>query len=386
MVGYCSVSTFRGLLGTFLGMPASRYRRQARRRLARAGPLPAGSDSDAYWQRMQDGELSDGEARELDRYLARLAPDAGAAPRDSDERWRRLRETLADGFVVTLRHLVHAADRRRFARDAVCFPDRTFFERLSRESREVAATDPDKAVEWALLAVDSLAANRMLGSDPALASLAWARLALARWRAGDLAGARKDFEQSAEDEDRTPPAQRFAPWTAERLRAEGAFHWHRGRRTAAMALAEESVVAYRAAGAPAARARALALRAELRAALADLESPSAEKRAKELRGALEDLDAARGLDAAAPLGGLRTRLLVLLRARNELAAVLTATRAAAGDDGDGDSGDGAPRLLWLEGHAIPASDGAAEPLWRRARNRYEATGDGIRVAGVPLQR
>ncbi len=78
LVGYSSIPTFRRLLRTFLGMPASRYRTRARRRLARAGPLPTGAQTNQYWEHLLDGELADREARELDAYLGRLAPEGGA--------------------------------------------------------------------------------------------------------------------------------------------------------------------------------------------------------------------------------------------------------------------------------------------------------------------
>ncbi len=188
MVGYSSVSTFRGRLGGFLGMSAAQYRRRAPRTLERGGRPPAGADTEEYWERMLAGELSEEEARALDAYLERLAPDSSppTAAEAEAERWTRWHETLADGFVTSLRDL-DLADRRRFARDAVWFPDATFFERLSREA--AADPDPERAVEWALLAIDSLAANQTFGleTDPRLAALAWARLALARWRAGNLA-------------------------------------------------------------------------------------------------------------------------------------------------------------------------------------------------------
>ncbi len=48
-------------------MPPSRYRRRARRRLARAGPLPAGADTNRYWERMLAGEAESGEAAETEQ-------------------------------------------------------------------------------------------------------------------------------------------------------------------------------------------------------------------------------------------------------------------------------------------------------------------------------
>ena len=113
MVGYSSRSSFRRTMRTFLGMPASEYRRRAPRILERGGPPPAGSDTDEYWERMLAGELSDDEARALDAYLARLAPASTPTPEPDEEtaRWTRLRETLAEGYVFTLPHLVDFADR-----------------------------------------------------------------------------------------------------------------------------------------------------------------------------------------------------------------------------------------------------------------------------------
>ena len=84
-------------------------------------------------------------------YLARLAGRGAEKPDAEAERWSRLREALADAFVLALKHLSFA-DRRRLARDAIWFPDLTFFEQLSRRSREAAADrdddgDPAQRVE-----------------------------------------------------------------------------------------------------------------------------------------------------------------------------------------------------------------------------------------------
>ena len=365
------------MMREFLGMSASQYRRRARRILERGGPAPVGSDTGAYWERMLAGGLSDDEARALDAYLCRLAPPEAPeeSARDETEPWIRLRQTLARGFVSTLPHLIDFADRRRFARDAVCFPDDTFFERLSRQSRE--AEDPERAVEWALLAVDSLAANRGLESCPERAALAWARLALARWRAGDLTGAEKDLETSVAKGplgDAVPAA-----WKAEIGRVTAAFHWHRGRRRQASEIAEAMVADHRTAAAGELR-KALVLRAELRAASADVEA-AAEARAARLHAALTDVEEARDLLAESPVAervaavGLWARILVLIGDHAEIAVALPqARRLASGDE------RAAPVLLWLEGHA--GAD--PEPFWRQAGERFTALGDDLRVARVHL--
>ncbi|MCP3981847.1 MAG: hypothetical protein GY716_21300, partial [bacterium] len=45
----------------------------------------------------------------------------------------------------------------------------------------------------------------------------------------------------------------------------------------------------------------------------------------------------------------------------------------------------APRLRWLEGHAVPAGDDpGAESLWRDARRRFADLGDELWVARVTL--
>ena len=142
LVGYASVTTFRGRLRSFLGMSASAYRRRAPRILERGGEPPDGAQTEQYWERMLAGELSDGEARALERYLARLAGRGAEKPDAEAERWSRLREALADAFVLALKHL-SLADRRRLARDAIWFPDLTFFEQLSRRSHEAAADRDD---------------------------------------------------------------------------------------------------------------------------------------------------------------------------------------------------------------------------------------------------
>ncbi len=391
LVGYSSPSSFRQSLHRFLGMSASQYRRRAPRILERSGPAPEGVETEEVWERMLAGKLTDDEAVALDAYLERLTPETDAKPVDSEaERWRKLRETLADGFADGLRHLVDFADRRRLVRDAIWFPDDTFFQTLSRQSREVAADriachgpeDPlERGVEWALLGIDSLAANGLLDSAPALASLAWARLALARWRAGDLAGAEKDFERSARDAGREGRSHSPPHEQAESVRAAAAWHWHQGRWRQALAFAHGAVAAQREvrSGVDAGRdlARALELRAEVGAAVADLESATAAERLEALRDAARDLDEA--LDQLAPqdrdaAADLRMRLLVLIGTRAELAAALPALRQASTADVED------PRLMWFEGHAT----GDSEPLLRQARDGFTALDDPLWLARVTL--
>ncbi len=396
MVGYSSPSSFRREMRRFLGMPASEYRRRAPRILERGGPPPEGSETEEYWERMLAGELSDDQAWELDAYLARLAPASAAAPLGAAaERSRRLRRTLADGFVTTVEDLDDFADRRRFCRDAVRFPDGTFFERLSQKSRGASADRsagdrpdrPSPAVEWALLAVDSLAANRELETCPGRAALAWARLALARWRAGDLAGAERDLGRWTRDTGRGDGGR--PSWRAESGRVAAALHWHQGRRRPALEIAEPMVAAHREAGSPG-LARALILRAELRAAAADLDA-AGEARAELLERALADVEEARDLaaegsqEARAAAFSLWLRILVKIGDRAEKITGLAGARRLAPDLGD----DAAPRLLWLEGHCSTgggplAGLGRPEGLWHRARERFQALGDDLWVARTSL--
>ncbi len=314
LVGYSSIPSFRRRLRTFLGMHASRYRARARRRLARAGPLPTGADTNRYWERMQDGELTDEEARALDAYLGRLAPASAAAEDEDAERWKRLRRTFAEGLVENLdptespqqtvyqdgqwytlpaerAEVLPFDDQRRLVRDAVWFPDGTLFERS-------ALSDPDRGVELAILGVDYLATSRIPEVDPRLLPLAWARRARGRWRAGDLPGARRDLGRSARQA--TGAEALPALWEAERSRI--AVDWLQGRRRQALELAERSVAEYRTAGSPELVA-ALGLHAELQAATADLEPESAGARASELREALTDLQEALDLAAETPATG-----------------------------------------------------------------------------------
>ncbi len=396
MVGYISRSSFRRRLRDFLGMSASQYRRQAPRILERGGPAPDGSDTAEYWERMLAGELSDGEARELDAYLERLAPASGPEPAagGETERWRRLREALADGFVYTLQHLSFA-DQRRLARDAVWFPDGTFFERLSRQSREVAPEDPQRAIEWALLAIDSLAANGMLETHPGRAAVAWARLALARWRAGDLDGAEKDLEQSAGDAGRTGSGDFPAAWEAESRRVTAAFHWLRGRRRQALALAHRSVAAHRKANAGE-LPKALILRAELGAVIADhpggepAQPVETDPSQPTFQEALADVEEAASLRPAedeerAAATGLWALILVRIGDRAEMVVALPHVRRLATDLGD----RAEARLLWLEGHCATAAPDAgsaagAGSLWRQASERFAALGDDLSAARVTL--
>ena len=394
LVGYSSPSTFRRPLHDFLGMPPSRYRRQAPKLLERAGPPPGGAGTNAYWERMLAGELTGGEARELDDYFGRLAPGSApdAATREDDERMARLRRTLAGGLAEALDDpkvddkTLNFAEQRQLVRDAVWFPDGSFFEHLSELS--AAAEDPERGVELARLAVDSVEANRLLEVHPGRRALAWARLARARWRAGDPRGAEQDLERSAREAAQADEIP--ATWEAERSRVAAALLWQSGRRRQALPLAESSVAEHRAAGSDA-LAHALVLRAELRAAVAELEADSAGERTAQLRRALGDLEEARGLDAARSPAlrcssseaalSLWIRLLARLGSRSEIAAALPALRQAAEDSDPGL----APRLRWLEGHAVPAADATgAETLWRAARQGFTDLGDELWVARATL--
>ncbi len=301
----------------------------------------------------------------------------------------------------------------------------------------MAAEDPGRGVEWALLAIDSLAANRMLESYPEWAALGWARLALARWRAGDLAGAEKDVEQSDRDARR---ASRYREaddypesWQAESGRVAAALDWHQGRRHEGLDLAEDLPAEYRELGS-ADLHKALALRAELRAACADLDAgpPSAasesggetpdsmlrsappgpteglnpgvdarsvsgpgkeglgrsSRRRCELWGeALADVEELRRLRAAAPAAErladfrLWLRILVLIGDRAEMVVALPEARSAAAGLGDG----AAPLVPWLEGHCATDAQ-RKEALWRQARERFAALGDDLWVARATLDR
>ncbi len=408
LVGYGSAPSFRNLLRDFLGMPPAQYRRRASRILERAGPLPEGAQTNAYWEKLLAGELSGDQARAIDAYLERLMPAStpAAAASEDDERTARLRQTLAEGLAAALDNpmtddrLLSFAEQRQLVRDAVWFPDGTFFEHLSELSR--AADDPERGVELAQLALDSLATNRLLEPHPGRQALAWARLARARWRAGDPGGAERDLARSAGDTERsagdTERSDRGAErsdrgaadagdipvsWEAEHNQVAAACLWLRGRRRQALALAERSVAGYRAAGGEA-LGGALVLRAELRAAGAELDTGGAGARVAELRRALSDLEEARGVavSEAAPLPqasvSLWLRLLALLGSGAEIAAALPAVRQAAKAMGPGS----VPRVLWLKGHS--AGDHDAETLWRDARERFSDLGDDLWSARATL--
>lgn len=418
LVGYGSASTFRRPLQSFLGMPPSRYRRQARRRLAQAGPPPAGSDSPDYWHRMAAGALTDAEARALDDYLARHdpgrpSPSETAEPAD-DTFWPVLLWHMAWSLTEAFEPVpdepealpLRFADQRRLIREAVRFPNETLFEHLSQLSAQACREDPERGIELALLAIDSLVPNEFLETEPALAALAWARLARVRWHAGDLQGAEQDLERAAQaaaavDDD--PPAV----WAAERSRVLTAFRWFQGRRLDGLDLAEAMVSAQRAACCKATAAAegvaaALLLRAELRAAAAELEPSSTAARARWLRGALTDVEEAYGLLTAtsseSPAGpgpgepvtqiaslrrglfSLWARLLVQLGNRGETLAGLASIRQAA-EHWQADLADrAAPLLSWLEGHA----DTDPETGWRQARERFTRLGDELWAARLTL--
>ncbi len=268
-------------------------------------------------------------------------------------------------------------------RHAVVFPDDALFEELGRRCR---AADGDRAVELALLGVDSLAANDVLDDLPALAALAWARVALARWRGGDLTGAEGDLERSARDFARALEAEqpRLHPvWEAERARVEAAFHWLRGRRVDAIICADRALAVEQRLAGGTELARALVLHAEVSAAIADLD-PGAQlpQLIVEPPSALADVEEARGLLDGSPEGeqvaalALWVRLLALGVDRGEIAAALGEVRRWASALGGAVAG----LVPWLEGHA--AAD--PEPLWRQARERFAARGDDLAAARATL--
>ena len=384
MVGYGSSSTFRRTLRGFLGMSASQYRRQAPRRLERAGQLPDGAQTDTTWQRMLAGELSNSEAQAFDTYLERLAPASLPAtePAEVPDRWSRLRQTLAEGLAEILERLP-LPEQRRLVRDAVWFPDGTFFARLSDLGKQ--ADRPERGVELALLGIDSLAANGMLETHPGRAALAWARLTLARWRAGDLPGAARDLGRSMHDTERGQGLDHTAAEIAECGRVQAAFHWFQGRRHEALEWIDEALAAHRVAGLDGLH-RPLILRAELRAATSDLDQPveprtgSSEERS--LDGALADLEEARDLLADAPEDeqteafDLWLRILVLLDDRAEKLVALPRARLWAA----GQSDHAMAVLTWFEGHC----SATGEPLWRQAREHLMAIGDELWAARVTL--
>ncbi|MEM7356587.1 MAG: hypothetical protein AAF657_37575, partial [Acidobacteriota bacterium] len=297
-----------------------------------------------------------------------------------DDPWARTRHTVAEGFIYTL-GLLPFAEQRRLIRDAVWFPDGTLFEQLSRRSQEEASEgsdDPsegtDRGVELALLAIDSLAANRMLETHPGRAALAWARLARARWLAGDLAAAEQDLEQSARDAARARVEDLDPSSEAERCQVTAAFYWHQGRWRQALALADQAVEAHRSVRS-ADLPQALTLRAELRAALADVETGA------ELRAALTDIEEARDLLSRSPRGipprgvpgpvvSLWLRILVQLGNSAEMAVALPEARRLASE----------PILPWFEGHC--AAD--PEDWWIRARDGFSDLGDPLGSARATL--
>lgn len=345
LVGYKSVGSFRTAFGTFAGMPPRQYVRRARRLVRAAGPAPRGLYEQAHWKKALAGELADEEARELDEYLDALYPSAPPAPASSSHPLARLRRDVAEALAASLPHLSWA-DQRRLVRESVWFFDPTFFSVLSRRSLEAAAGgDAERGVELALLAVDSLTPSGLIEIRPNLAALAWARVAAARWRAADPAGAEEALRQSAKDLDRAAEEDLVAAYEAERTYVEAAFRWFQGRRDEALELAESSVARHRAAPSPNLGA-ALWLRAEIRATFPE-----------QLRGALADLEEARdGVEVGASRQhklsflDLWVRVLVQLGDGSETATALPEVRRLAaelGEDG------GRARLRWLEGHASP---------------------------------
>ncbi len=369
LVGYSSVPSFRRAVREFLGEPASRFQRRAQQRLERAGPPPRGVDSQEHWEDMFEGKLIDDEARDLDAYVDALypaAPAVGAArPWQGlrDEAWARVHAEIAEALVDSLDRLPWP-DQRRLARDAVFFPDAAFFDALSRRARESGPHDPARGVELSLLAIDSLASNELSSNTSSLAPLAWSRLGLARWRAGDPAAAEEAFEQSAQDFERVSKKFFRTPAAAEHSRVTAAFHWFRRREEEARELAEESVRQHRAWRSEN-LGKALLLRAELRAA------------GGELRGAFDDLDEVHAVLQASggeppPCMDLLPRVLVLLGDRGDPAGVLEQKPGGSVTR---------PMLRWYEGHCRP---GKAERLWREARDGFAESGEDLWVARTTL--
>jgi hypothetical protein len=221
--------------------------------------------------------------------------------------------------------------------------------------------DPARGVELALLAIDTMASNGLLEVDPGAAAMAWARLARARWRAGDLPGTEDALAQSTRDFERTPEQDLEADEEAERSRVTAAWRWFHGRREEALEIADYSVKQHRKARS-ADLGKALWLRAELRASLG------------ETGAALEDLEEARGLlgDVPEEWVELWLRVLVAAGTKTEMANAHDDARPLAEDDA---------RLKWLRGHC----DGAErERLWTEARDGFAANADDLWTARASL--
>lgn len=378
LVGLKNAVAFRKAFAGFAGTTPVEYRRRARRLLRTAGPPPRDVDDQGYWERALAGELSDAAVRELDAYAASVLPSARGTVSSELVPWVKMRGEMALALADALDELPWK-DQRLLVRDAVWFPDASLFNVLSVRSWEVGAEDPERGVELALLAIDTLVMNGLLGVDPGIAVLGWSRVARARWRAGDLPGAEDAWKQVARDLERIPEEDRDPAVEAERSRLEAALRWFQGRREEALKLADVSVARERAGGVGH-LARALLLRAEIRSSL---HRPRQDERRQLLRGALADLEEARGLADDGwdwePAALFDIWLLVLGRLgdRKEMATALPEVRRLAEvlDGADAVS----HRTGWLEGRA----NQSWASLWE-AREGFLAAGDDLWAARTML--
>jgi AraC-like DNA-binding protein len=370
MVGHKNAAAFRKSFAIFAGTSPSLYRRRARTLLRSFGAPPRDVDDQAYWERALAGELSDEEVRELDGYVSRpLASGRGETVPEAIP-WIKMRGEMALALTVALDTLSYA-DQRLLLRDAVWFPDASLFNLLSLRVEKVAPKDPRRGVELAMLGIDSLAANGLLGVDPGLAVLAWSRVARARWRAADLPGAEDALKQVYRDLERIPERERSPTIEAERSRLEAALRWHQGRRPEALKLVEHSIEQERAGGVGHLH-RVLLLRSEIRASL---RLPKAREDRELLRGVLEDLEEARSLDHSrwdwewTVLFDLWVLVLVRLSDKDEMAKALPHVRRLAGELG-GHGSAFSSRLRWFEGHVNRSLEALTE-----AREGFLAAND-----------
>ncbi len=365
LVGNESDTTFRGEIRAYLGVRAQRYQLRARRLLERAGAPPVGFDRQEHWEEALEGRLGDRQAWDLFQRIEALHPSGMMTFTYEESPATGIREELAEALAGCLDELSWS-DQRRFVHDAVEVPDETFFEVLSRRGR--AEESAERGAQLALLAIDSLASNGLLESQPGLAALAWTRAAVARRRAGDLPGAEEALAQATRDFERTPSFELEPAAEAERRRGAAALEWFLGRREEAGKLAKSAVRWHRATRSPE-LSDALLLRAELFAAAGEAEK------------AIGDLDEALGLFEPAAVRqrerclDLWVRALVQQRDKGRIVGWLPDVRELAEELGGGGP---TARLRWLEGHGSKNP----EPLWRDACDAFAELGDDAWVARV----
>ncbi|HEX9734999.1 MAG TPA: helix-turn-helix domain-containing protein [Thermoanaerobaculia bacterium] len=430
-VGYGEAKSLRRTFQSWCGMTPRELRRRSRRAAELAGPPRARWLSLLFWRRLWAGAMEREAVEEVLAYFERLSglPEEGDADGEGDAFTAALAAELASMLEPW-----PWLEQREAARYAIQFASPCFYEELTARSRAAARRgDLKRAMELAELALDSVeATEEMVGeADPERKALAWARLARARFRAGEAAKAEQALARMAQtlaepangiltlSEIELPDLGRDARLTVGRLRAEtllveADLRASQGRDARAVELAGEAMLwaqGVEAAREPAGRARLLRARLRLRvrgSAEIPPRSPLSQRGEGEatredwtLDDVHADLEAAHELLEAAepPAGGdvmaeLFDAWARLHACRGEVEEVASAAGRLRALAAELDADDGAAASLrarwasrswqaWVDGRRGDLS--RAERGWQRARAGFAELGERARSASITAE-